>query len=156
VGVVVERRKARSPWVDYLWRPVSAFTGSPSAAPWTPLGPEAEMTLFYAGEAEIELHRTETASYRDNLVSGAPALWIVLRPSTGEPPYEILAVTADPAEGEGFTDAGNNLAEPVPMPADIAGIIGRFVAEHHVERPFIKRRREGQMLPACRKERVRE
>ena len=108
------------------------------------------MTLFYAGQAEIELHRTETASYRDNLVSGAPALWIVLRPSTGEPPYEILAVTADPAEGEGFTDAGNNLAEPVPMPADIAWIIGRFVAEHHVARMASDRvARLARHLTAC-------
>ena len=49
VGVVVERRKAKSMWVDFLWRPVSVFVGSPSAAPWTPLDTESETTLFYAG-----------------------------------------------------------------------------------------------------------
>lgn len=43
-------------------------------APWTPLGMEADSALFYAGEAAIELHRTETPNYRDNLASGAPAL----------------------------------------------------------------------------------
>jgi hypothetical protein len=146
VGVTVERRKARSAWADFLWRPVSVFTGSPSAAPWTPLGMEAEMTLFYAGEAAIELHRTETSNYRDNLASGAPALWIVLRPTASEPPYELVAVTADPAEGEGFTDAGNNLVEQVRMPPDIAEIVGQFVAQHHIDRPFVKRRRDGQTL----------
>src|ERR1700686_721490 len=104
---MVERCKARSAWADFLWRPVSVFIGSPSAAPWTPLGTAAETTLFYAGEAAIELHRTETSNYRDNLASRAPALWIVLRPTAGERPYELAAVTADPAEGEGFTDAGN-------------------------------------------------
>jgi hypothetical protein len=76
VGVVVERRKAISAWVDFLWRPVSVFVGCPSAAPWTPLAAEAETTLFFAGEAVIELHRTETINYRDNLASGAPALWV--------------------------------------------------------------------------------
>jgi hypothetical protein len=141
VGVVVERRKAISAWVDFLWRPVSVFVGSPSAAPWTPLAAEAETTLFFAGEAVIELHRTETINYRDNLASGAPALWVALQPVASERPYEILAVTADPAEGEALTDAGNNLVEAVPMPPEIAEVVVRFIAEHHVERPFLKRQR---------------
>jgi hypothetical protein len=143
VGVTVERRKARSAWAEYLWRPVSVFVGSPAAAPWTPLGMEAETTLFYAGEAAIELHRTETSNYRDNLASGAPALWVVLRPTAFEPPYELVTVTADPAEGEGFTDAGNNLVERVPMPPDIAEMVDQFVVEHHIDRPFVKRQRSG-------------
>jgi hypothetical protein len=54
---MVERRRARSAWADFLWRPGSVFTGSPSAAPWTPLGIEAETAVFYAGVAAIELHR---------------------------------------------------------------------------------------------------
>ena len=76
--------QAKSAWVDFLWRPVSVFAGNPSAAPWTPLAVEAETTLFFAGEAVIELHRTETTNYRDNLASGAPALWVVLRPVASE------------------------------------------------------------------------
>jgi hypothetical protein len=142
VGVVVERRKARSAWIDFLWRPVSVLAGKPSAAPWTPLGGEGERALFFAGEAVIELHRTETTNYRENLASGTPALWIALRPVASEPPYELLAVTADPSEGEAFTDAGGNLVEPVPMPPEIVEAVARFIGEHHVERPFKKRRRQ--------------
>lgn len=142
MGVVVERRKAKSPWLDVLWRPVSLLAGNPAAAPWTPIIAEAETTLFYAGQAVIELHRTETSNYRSNLASGAPVLWVVLRPTASGPAYEVLAVTADPAEGEAFTDAGNDLVETVPMPAAIAEAIGDFIAKHHVERPFVKRRRE--------------
>jgi hypothetical protein len=141
---VVERRKAKSAWADVLWRPVSVFAGTPVAAPWTPLGAGDEVTLFYAGEAVIELHRTETTNYRDNLASGAPSLWVNMRPTTSDPPYELLAVTADPAEGEAFTDAGSNLIEAVPMPSEITDIIDRFVATHHVERPFVKRQRDRQ------------
>jgi hypothetical protein len=149
VGVVVERRKARSKWADFLWRPVSVLAGKTSAAPWTPLDTEAETALFFAGEAVIELHRTETANYRDNLRSGAPALWVALRPVASEPPYEILAVTADPSEGEAFTDAGSNIVEAVPMPTDVAAAIGRFIAEHHVERSFEKRRRQPAEPARC-------
>ena len=142
VGVVVERRKARSEWVDFLWRPVAVLAGKPSAAPWTPLGREAETALFFAGGATIELHRTETTNYRNNLKLGSPALWVALRPVASEPPYEILAVTADPSEGEAFTDAGSNLVETVAMPPEIVAAVAQFIAEHHVERPFVKRQRQ--------------
>ena len=74
VGVVVERHKAASPWLDFVWRPASILTGVPSAEPWTPLGPVGDTTSFYAGTATIELHRTETANYLGNLGSGAPCL----------------------------------------------------------------------------------
>ena len=151
VGVVVERRKAKSVWVDFLWRPVSGFAGKPTAAPWTPLDTEADTTLFFAGQAVIELHRTETTNYRDNLASGTPALWIALRPVASERPYEILAVTADPAEGEAFTDAGSNLVEAVPMPPDVVEVVVKFIAQHHVARPFVKRQRDQQTRSSHRR-----
>jgi Protein of unknown function (DUF3305) len=142
VGVVVERHRATSPWLDFVWRPVSVLPGIPAAKPWTPLGPVGDTTTFFAGTATIALHRTETANYIDNLSSGAPLLWVVLRPTEAQPPYEVLAVTADPAEGEAFTEAGNDLVETVPMPADIEDVVAAFVAEHHVDRAFFKRRRD--------------
>jgi hypothetical protein len=70
-----------------------------------------------------------------------------MRPAAGAPAYELLAVTADPAEGEAFTDAGSDLVETVPMPPDIVATIGRFIAQHHVERPFVKRQRGPQTAP---------
>jgi Protein of unknown function (DUF3305) len=70
---------------------------------------QAESVLFYAGGAVIELHRTESTYYRDNLASETPRLWVVLSPTGSDPPYELRAVTADPAEGEGLTDAGGNV-----------------------------------------------
>jgi hypothetical protein len=145
VGVLVERRKAKSPWLDFLWRPVSVLVGAPSAVPWTRISEEGGATTFYAGEAAIELHRTETTNYRQNLSTGMPALWVVLRPkpaSSASPAFELVTVTADPAEGEALTDAGNDLVATVPMPAAIMETIDGFNAEHHVERTFDKRKRD--------------
>src|SRR5258708_40066746 len=139
VGVVVERRKANSPWLDFLWRPVSVLVGAPSAVPWTRISEEGDATTFYAGETAIELHRTETANYRQNLSSGMPALWVVLRPklaNSAGPAFELLMVTADPAEGEALTDAGNDLVATVPMPAAIIATIADFNVEHHFKRTF--------------------
>jgi hypothetical protein len=137
---VVERRKAKSQWVDHVWRPVAALPGVPEVQPWTALEGDNEATRFYAGPAEVGLYRTDTAQYRDNLASGKPGLWVVLRPTGAEPPYQIVAVTADPSEGEAFTESGTDLVEPVPMPEPIRAMVEAFVAEHHVEQAFYKRK----------------
>jgi Protein of unknown function (DUF3305) len=142
VGVVVERRRAQSAWIDFTWQPVTVLVGLPDASPWTVLSEEGDRATFYAGAAEIALYRTETTNYRDNLGSGTPRLWIALRPTGVDPPYEIVAVTADPAEGEALTETGSDLVDVVPMPEAIRALIDAFVAEHHVERPFFKRKRD--------------
>lgn len=67
---------------------------------------------------------------------------MALQPTVSQPPYELLAVTADPAEGEAFTEAGSTLVEAVPMPRDVAGVVGQFIVKHHVERAFVKRQRK--------------
>jgi hypothetical protein len=144
VGVVVARHKAASQWIDFTWAPVSVLHGVPDTEPWTVLRSEGDATMFYAGSADIELYRSETTYYRDNLASGAPSLWVVMTPTGGDPPYQLVAVTADPAEGEGFTETAANLVEQVPMPQPIQEIVAAFVAEHHVERQFFKRKRDRQ------------
>src|SRR5215813_6629654 len=131
-----------SPWLDLVWRPVSILTGVPAADPWTLLASGADRATFYAGPASIDLYRTETANYLSNLSSEAPCLWVVLRQREAEPPYEVVAVTADPAEGEAYSEAGNDLIDSVPMPAAIIDVIEAFIVQHHVDRPFYKRERD--------------
>jgi hypothetical protein len=141
VGVVVERGRTDSPWIDFVWRGAGVLPDEPEMKPWTIIRDEEATTLFYAGSATVDLYRSETARYRDNLATGAPSLWIVLTPSEGAWPYAVSAVTADPAEGEAFTEAGANLVETVPMPEAVHDAIAIFVAEHHVETGFVKRER---------------
>jgi hypothetical protein len=142
VGVVVERRAATSPWIEHVWRPIAVLAGVPEAAPWTEISSSPDAVRFFVGGTEVELYRSETAHYRANLDSGAPALWVVLRPTGREPPFELKAVTADPAEGEGFTEPGTDVVEPVAMPEPIREAVAAFVAEHPVEHGFAKRERD--------------
>jgi hypothetical protein len=142
VGVVVERRKAQSPWIDFTWKPVAVLPGLPDASPWTKLSEDGDGATFYAGAAEVELYRTETAYYRDNLGSGTPRLWVALRPTGVDPPYELFAVTADPSEGEALAQSDGDLVDVVPMPDAVRAVVDAFIAEHHVERPFYKRKRD--------------
>jgi hypothetical protein len=141
VGIVVERRKADSPWADFVWRGVAVLPDEPDTKPWTVLREEEERTLFYAGSATVDLYPSETERYRDNLGSGHPSLWIVLSPAEDHWPYSVAAATADPAEGEAFTEAGSNIVEVVAMPEVMRETIENFIAEHHVERQFFKRKR---------------
>lgn len=142
VGVIVERSKSTNPWAEYYWRPVGVLAGQPDTPAWTILSDDGERVTFYAGTANVALYRSETGFYRDNLQSGAPSLWVALRAADGEPPYTVAAVTADPAEGESFTEAGTDLVEQVPMPPSIQQVVAAFVAEYHVEQTFYKRKRD--------------
>jgi hypothetical protein len=156
VGVVVERRKAMSPWADFVWQPTAVLPDAPDATPWTVLKDDGDRISFYAGPAIVEFHPTETSHYRENLAAGAQ-LWVVLRPTDAEPAYEIARVTADPFEGEAFTAAGNDIVEPVPMPDSIREALEAYVAEHHVEQPFFKRKRDrGNPETLARRGRVHE
>jgi hypothetical protein len=142
VGVIVERSKSANPWADFYWRAVSVLAGQPDTPVWTKLSGDGERTTFYAGTATVELYRTETGFYRDNLLSGAPGLWVALRVVDGDPPFTVSVVTADPAEGESLTETATDLVEQVPMPEAIQRVVAAFVAEHHVEQPFVKRKRD--------------
>ena len=138
VGVVVERRRTDSLWIDFVWRGIGVLPDEPEMKPWTVLREQDEATLYYAGSATVV---TKNQLYRDNIASGTPSIWIVLSPSEGTWPYDISAVTADPAEGEAHTEAGANLVEAVAMPEMLRDVIENFIAEHHVEREFVKRER---------------
>ena len=143
VGIIVERTKAhhangsrssgaRSPCsrASRRRRPGPGSAKPPTARHSMPARPRSRCTA------------PKRRNYRDNLASGAPALWVVLRESGTEPPYQVYLVTADPAEGEAMTETGSDLVETVPMPDAIRDRLAAFVAEHHVEHAFVKRKRD--------------
>ena len=142
VGIVVERRKLHNVWADHAWLPVAALPGVPAAAPWTVLEVVPNATRFFAGPAQLEFFSSDTANYRDNLRSGRPSLWVALAEADSEPGVAVHSVTADPAEGEGMTESGGWIVEAVPMLPEIQERLTAFVAEHHVERAFFKRKRD--------------
>ena len=142
IGLVIERRVIEGQWGGIAWQPVAVLPGAPEVPPWTPLGGSAKAMRYYAGAQPLTLYSTETANYRDNLESGTPKLWVVLTPTGPEPPVTVVAVTADPAEGEAGSETGTNVVDTVPMPPQIAAWVAEFIAAHHVERPIIKRKRD--------------
>ena len=142
VGIVIERSKGASPWASSLWRPVSALSGVPDAPAWTKLSDDGERTTFFAGTADIQLYRSEAGNYRENLLVEHPLLWVALRRTEGDPPYTLIGVTVDPAEGESWAEISNDLVDTVPLPPAIEAMVAAFVLEHYVEQMFQKRERD--------------
>jgi hypothetical protein len=141
VGVVVRRSKVDNPWIDHVWTPAAILEEAPQAPPWTLLSSNEGEDLYYAGAAFIELHPSETGNYRDNLIDGDPQVWVGMKQAEGGSELELVAVTADPTEGESLFESGHTVGK-APMPAQIASWVAAYVDAHHVERVFHKRQRD--------------
>jgi len=77
VGVVIERRKAKSQWVDYVWRPVAALPGVPEAQPWTALETDDDAQPLdgaAASPAVAQPEEAQTGAGIDNVVRIEDAL----------------------------------------------------------------------------------
>ena len=138
VSVVAERRAPVSRWAEPSLRPMEVFAGRAPHAPGTVLR-EGEPALVHLGTHEIVLHRKDTAGVALNL-TGDAVLYVIMRPDIDG--TALHGVTASDHEAQDHTDAGEDVVERVPMPAGIRETIEAFLARHHVEEPFHKRKRK--------------
>ena len=137
LGVVLERRRIDHPWAEAAWRAAAVIPGAPAPPPGAPPGSER----VHAATLELALHRKQTEGYRANLSQAQPAVYVVLRHGeAGAPPRPFL-VTVCPYEAQHYDMGGDERVDAVPMPPPVAAMLARFVAEHHVDEPFLKRRR---------------
>jgi hypothetical protein len=141
ISVVIERRDAKSPWQDYLWRPIGVL---PHAAPerGTRLAEGEGFAQYQSGSLELELFRGETEGYLTNLSQDPPVVFVVLRRSEGTDglPYQPFLATVCPYEAMGYEQGGDDVIEGVPMPPEIMDWVREFVVRHHVDVPFQKRK----------------
>ncbi len=107
----------------------------------TRISGDDSLTTFFMGAVDLTFFSNETAHYRDNLASGQPKIWVVLRPD-GMGSVSLFAASADPYEGEAFNENVGDIVEALPMPGDIAEELAAFIAEHHIEQVFEKRKRK--------------
>ena len=142
VAVLAERRPGVTRWAEEVWRVVEVLEEAPPVAPWTLLREEAGRSLFFAGAAEVVLHPTDTSNYKHNLEAEQPLVWAVLRAGDTPSGLALHGVTVDPGEAHIHADAGNDLVEALPMPPGLRAATAAFVAEHHKEQAFFKRRRD--------------
>ena len=142
ISVVLERRASQNKWLDYVWQPIGVL---PRAALATgALMAEGDGFVHYHGGAlDLELFRGETEGYLNNLSQTPPVVYVVLRRNEdeGELEFTPFLVTVCPYEAMGYTENNDEaVLESVPMTPEIQAFVGEFVAAHHVDEPFIKRK----------------
>jgi hypothetical protein len=143
VGVIVERRKARNPWDDFIWRAVAVVPGAAPTAAWSVVHEEPEATQYFAGTFTLELYPRETGLYRDNLSSPAPSVYVAMLRDPAAEPHGLVVrhVTLSPGDAEAYMDAVS-MVDPVPMPEVLAAWLADYIAAFHVEEVFRKRERK--------------
>jgi hypothetical protein len=148
LGVVVERREPDGGWQGKrAWQPVAVLPAAPPSAPWRELAHGDGWIRWLADTLPLELHRKETEAYRANLETDPPKVWVVLRTlepgeATPERDVRVFLITASPHEARAFLESGEDIVEPVLMPEGVIAWVEAFVARHHVDEPFQKRKRK--------------
>jgi len=150
LGVVVRRAPGVTRWAAWSWRAVAVLPGA-APAHWKALRRDGDAVEYHAGTLTLELHASDTAAYLENLDSTAPCIFVMMMVPAGvtDPDGITLSqVTANPYGARDYVDAGEMLAERVPMPPMLGATIRDFVDLHHVEEPFIKRKRDKRTIGA--------
>lgn len=143
VSVLAVRRPPVTRWGAGELRPLAVLSQEPETPANTLISKENGIETWYLGGRDLVLYSGDTAHHRDNLNSGTPSIWVAIRGQSPER-AEIINVTADPYEGEGYASDQDLIVEAVPMPGNVRDRVAAFVTTHHVEIPFKKRKR----LPA--------
>jgi hypothetical protein len=143
LGVVMRRAPGVTRWAKWAWKASAVLPGAGPAS-WKLLRQEGEISEFHAATKDVWLYVSDTEAYVHELGTQVPSLYVILReadPST-EDPFQVLSVTASPYEAQDYADSGEEIVEKVQMPAPVLAWVRDFVAVHHVEEPFVKRRRD--------------
>lgn len=139
LGVIAVSQEPVTRWGVRGFVPSAVMAELPQLAPITRLGPPGDRETWYLGAADLVLYRGDTGHYRDNLGSGRPSVWVAVK--SGRAP-DVVGITADPYEGEGWAGDPGLVVEAVAMPAPVAARLAAFFAAHHVEETFVKRKRQ--------------
>lgn len=143
VGVVIRRQPGVTRWARWIWRAVGVLPGA-GPADWRELRREGDAVEYHAATFELEVHRAETEAYLVALANHPPSVYVILRPNEdpdAEREVDVFAVTASPFDAQDYQDSGEEIVEPVPMPPALIEWLSDFVARHHKEETFVKRKR---------------
>ena len=144
VGVVVRKTPGITRWASWVWKAVAVLPGA-GPADWQVMRREGDSIEYHAETLRLELHKSDIEAYLTGLSSRRPVVYVVFR--TGDTvgdghDVQVLLVTASPYEAQDYMDSGEEIVEPVPMPAALVDWVGDFVEKNHKEEVFIKRRRQ--------------
>ncbi len=143
VGVVVRKSPGVSRWVKWTWQATGILPGA-GPADWKLLRHDGDVTEYHAATVSLDLYVSDTEAYVHELQARTPSVYVVLRPAEngGEMPWRVALVTCSPYDAQDYCDSSEELVERIPMSEGMIAWVGSFIAQHHVEEPFVKRKRK--------------
>ncbi|TMM51329.1 DUF3305 domain-containing protein [Sulfitobacter sabulilitoris] len=147
LGVVIRKSPGVTAWAKWAWKAVAVLPGA-AKADWKVLRREGDAVEFHAATLPLELYVSDTEAYVHELGTQVPSIYVVLRadPARPETPFHVAVVTASPYEAQDYADSGEEIVEKVPMPRGMLEWVEAFVARHHEEEVFVKRRRKNARI----------
>ncbi len=143
IGIVVRKTPGVTKWAKWNWKAVAVLPGA-APANWHELRRDGAAVEYHAGTLDLDLFRTDTEAYLSGLTCDVPVLYVVMRDAGHNAELgdiDLTLITASPYEAQDYADSGEELIERIPMPAAIIAWVADFVAEHHQQEVFIKRKR---------------
>ena len=150
VGIVVRKTPGVTKWAKWNWKAVAVLPGA-GPADWHELRRDGDAVEYHAGTLELELFCTDTEAYLAGLTCDVPMVYVIMGDAGHNAELEdidLTLITASPYEAQDYADSGEELIERIPMPATIIAWVAEFVAKHHHQEAFIKRKR-GAKFTEC-------
>ena len=145
VGVVLRKTPGVTRWAAWAWTASAVLPGA-GPADWRVIRQEGDAVEYHAATCTLELHGAETEAYLHGISARVPSVYVVMRQIHGDPPLEVVLVTASPYEAQDYCDSGEEIVEKVPMPQGLVAWVGEFVEEFHHDEVFVKRRRDKKRI----------
>jgi len=144
VGIVLRKTPGVTRWAQWSWRVVGVLPGAGPAS-WQVLRREGDAVEYHAATLPLELWSSDTEAYQATLVTKTPSLTVIMHEDLSREakmPWQPALITASAFETQDYADAEGYLIELVPMPPRLLVWVRDFVEANHVEKPFIKRKRD--------------
>lgn len=128
IGVIMQRRPARSRWADYVWEPWSVLPGPAAGKEFRQIVDEPASAQWLHPGFELVLHRDEIEGYYLNVSAPEPRVFVLWR-MEGEQGLPV-EVTVSSEEGGRWLDGGH-FVDGVAMPPEIFAWVGDYVEKNY-------------------------
>ncbi|MDJ0739229.1 MAG: DUF3305 domain-containing protein [Gammaproteobacteria bacterium] len=140
VAVILERRKASSPWCDYTWQAkgIAVGRGDDAADPRV-VRDDGDSALFLVGGLDVTLYADECESYYYNLISETPRAYVVAHVGDPDSAPEPFRISMSFDEAHAYLE-GDDEIFAVDVPAEVYRWTEAFVIANYF--PEKKRKRK--------------
>lgn len=140
VAVILERRPAKSAWVEDVWQAVAITVGHQAAADRpTKIHEQGDVAQYLVGGLEVSLHVDECESYYHNLMSDTPRAYVIAHLAEHSAPPVPFHISLSFDEAHAYLE-GDDEIYAVDIPPELYRWTEAFVIAHYVAEKKRKRK----------------